>query len=477
MWMQGIRSAAQSAVGDGWQRVGRANADSAKDRRRHRRGHRPVTVDRYELGLAIAGLVALLAAWLPAYTDDRPMSLPVVLLGLGVVTFALPLGFVDPDVFGNLEIVERVTEFAVIIALMGAALKIDQPFGWRSWAPTWRALLIGMPVTIAATALLGVIVGGLTAVTAFLLGAVIAPTDPVLASDVQVGEPTVEQDADDAPESETERDGDGDGDEDDVRLTLTSEGGLNDALAFPFVYAAIRIADKGGSPSAWLAEWLAWDLVGRIVIGVAVGWLVGRLLGIVTFRPPGRLSPLAEIPQGFVVVAATLIAYGATEVVGGYGFLAVFVSGIVLRNAERDHGFHSEMHGFAGQLENLITVGLLLLLGGTLVTGSLDALTWPGAIVAVLVVVVVRPIAGWSSFVGSDIAGGERWAIAFFGIRGFGSVYYLAYALGHTQFEGAKELVAIVILTLVISIVVHGIAATPVMRALDRKQQDPAVTG
>jgi len=429
-----------------------------------------MTVDRYELALAIGGVVALLAAWLPAYTDKRPISLPVVVLGLGAALFALPLGFIQPNILDHLSVVERVTEFAVIIALMGAALKIDRPFGWRSWAPTWRALLISMPITIAITALLGATIGGLAAVTSLLLGAVIAPTDPVLASDVQVGEPTVEQGSADSGDDgdDTENDAGPVQEEDDVRLTLTSEGGLNDALAFPFVYAAIRVADNGWAPSAWLGEWLAWDLVGRIAIGIAVGWCVGRVLGVVAFRPPGRMSPLSEIPQGFVVVAATLLAYGATEVAGGYGFLAVFVAGIVLRDSERDHGFHTDLHGFAEQLESLVTVGLLLVLGGTLVTGSLDALTWTGALVAAAVVFVVRPVAGYTSMIGSDVVGRERWAIAFFGIRGFGSIYYLAYALGQASFDGTPQLVSIVTLTLVISIVVHGVTATPAMRLLDR---------
>lgn len=425
-----------------------------------------MTVDKYELALAIAGLVALVAAWIPAYTESRPISLPVILLGLGAVCFALPLGLTFPDPLENLSEVERITEFAVILALMGAALKIDRPFGWRSWAPTWRALFISMPITIAATAVLGAAIGGLAGVSALLLGAVIAPTDPVLASDVQVGEPTVvAPDADDAARAES---GTRHHDEDDVRLTLTSEGGLNDALAFPFVYAAIRIADDGWAPSAWLSTWLAWDLVGRIVIGIAVGWCVGRLLGVVAFRPPGRLNPLADVPQGFVVVAATLLAYGATELVGGYGFLAVFVAGVGLRGAERSHEFHADLHGFAEQLENLLSVGLLLLLGGSLVSGSLDGISWPGFAVAVLLVAVVRPLAGYASMLRSPVVGRERWAIAFFGIRGFGSVYYLAYALGHGSFTGARELVAIVVVTMAISIVVHGVSATPVMRSLDR---------
>jgi NhaP-type Na+/H+ or K+/H+ antiporter len=314
---------------------------------------------------------------------------------------------------------------------------------------------IAMPITVAAAALLGATVAGLPLISALLLGAVVAPTDPVLASHVQVGEPTI--DADLAPESEEQ-----------VRFALTSEGGLNDALAFPFVYLAIRAAGTGVSFDGWLVEWAAWDLVGRTAIGLAVGWLIGRLLGVVSFRPPGRLSALAETTQGFVAVAATLLAYGVAEVLQGYGFLAVFVAAVGLRSAEPQHHFHAAMHGFIEQTENLLVVALLLLFGGALISGVLEDLTWRGAIVAVLLVFVVRPLSGQLSLLGTNLTHPERWAVSFFGIRGFGSVYYLAYAVRTADFPAGGELWATVALAMLISIVAHGISATPAMHAVDR---------
>jgi NhaP-type Na+/H+ or K+/H+ antiporter len=414
-----------------------------------------MTFDTYEVALTVGGAAALLAAWLPAYTSRRPLSLPFILVVVGALFFLLPFGLPAPDPVGHLDITEHATEFVVIVALMGAGLKIDRPFSWRTWGSTWRMLGIAMPITIALTAILGVAVGGLAATSALLLGSVLAPTDPVLASDVQVGEPSLGERAN--PEAE-----------DDVRFTLTSEGGLNDALAFPFVYAAIAIAENGWAPTNWALTWVAWDLVARIAIALVVGWVVGRLLGVVAFRPPGRLSALAETPQGFVAIAATLLAYGATELLQGYGFLAVFVAAVVLRGTERTHEFHADLLGFAEQLENLLVVGLLFLFGGALVSGIFDALTWQGALVAVLVVFVVRPVSGLIALARSKLAPAERVAISFFGIRGFGSVYYLAYALAAAAFVGADELWAIVALTMVVSIAVHGISATPAMAMVDR---------
>ena len=414
-----------------------------------------MTLDRYELVLGLAGLAALLAAWLPAYTARRPLSLPALLVAFGALLFVLPLGLGEPDVRDHRAIIERVTEFGVIVALMGAGLKIDRPFNWRTWSTTWRMLAVVMPLTIALTTLFGAVVAGLPLVSALLLGAVLAPTDPVLASDVQVGEPTLGGEF--APHAENV-----------VRFTLTSEGGLNDALAFPFVYGAIRVAEDGWAPANWFAVWLSWDLLGRIAIGLVVGWLVGRLLGVVSFRPPGRLSALAETPQGFVAVAATLLAYGATEMLHGYGFLAVFVTAVALRRAEPRHEFHADLHGFIEQTENLLVVGLLLLFGGALVSGILAGVTWQGVVVALLLVFVVRPVSGHIGLVGAGLAPRDRWAIAFFGIRGFGSIYYLAYALGHASFDGAPLVWSIVALAMVISIAVHGVTATPAMRVVDR---------
>lgn len=414
-----------------------------------------IDIDNYELALALVGLVALVAAWIPAYTARRPLSLPVVLLGFGAVIFALPFDLPRPDPAANLELVERLTEIGVTVALMGAGLKIDRPFSWRTWAPTWRMLAIAMPITIALGATLGAAMAGFGAASALLLGAVLAPTDPVLASDVQVGEPELDEEP--TPNAE-----------EDVRFTLTSEGGLNDALAFPFVYLAIHVARDGWDPSAWVVEWIGWDLVARIAIALAVGWLVGRLLGVISFHPLGPLRALADTPQGFVAVGATLLAYGATELLHGYGFLAVFVAAVMLRGSERNHEFQTELHAFIEQTENLLVVGLLLLFGGSLVSGVLDGISWTVVLIALLMVLVVRPLSGGIALIGSPLTRTERFAISFFGIRGFGSIYYLAYALSEARFPQADTLWAIVAVTLVVSIATHGVTATPMMRIVDR---------
>jgi NhaP-type Na+/H+ or K+/H+ antiporter len=146
-------------------------------------------LESYDLVLIALGFAVLAATVLPHLFSDKPLSLPMVLLAFGFVVFALPLGLEPPDPLEQGESTERLTELGVIIALMGAGLKLDRPPGWRAWRSTWLLLAITMPLTIAAAAVLGWWVAGFVPATAMLLGAVIAPTDPVLATEVQVGSP------------------------------------------------------------------------------------------------------------------------------------------------------------------------------------------------------------------------------------------------------------------------------------------------
>ncbi|WFE39568.1 cation:proton antiporter [Micromonospora sp. WMMD998] len=403
-----------------------------------------------DVGFALLGVGALLAGILPRMLEKRPLSMPIAFLGLGMLVFALPTGLPTPDPLRWSELTTHLTEIGVTVALMGAGLKIDRPLSWARWSSTWRLLAIAMPLCIAAVALLGWWWAGLVPAAALLLGAALAPTDPVLASDVQVGEPT---DAEDS--------------EDEVRFALTSEAGLNDGLAFPFVYAAIAIASTSLAPSDWFGEWLAVDVVYKIAAGVGGGLLVGWLLGKLFFRAPSTLR-LARHSEGFLALAATFLAYGLVEVIGGYGFLAVFVAARAIRSAERTHEFHSVLHDFAEQVERLLTVLLLLLFGGAVISGLLAPLTWPAALVGLALVLVIRPLVGWLSLRGAPGRASEHWVISLFGIRGVGSFYYLAYATTKADFPQARLLWATVGLVVVVSVVVHGIAATPIMQLLDR---------
>ncbi|WP_018658070.1 cation:proton antiporter [Actinomadura flavalba] len=412
-------------------------------------------MEALDLAFALAGGAAVCAAVLPGTVRRWPVSLPMLFLGGGVLLFLLPLGLPDPDPVAHRSALLHLTELCLIVSLMGAGLALNRPFGRRAWSTTGRLLIIVLPLTTLAVA---AVAGGLLGwppAAALLLGAVLSPTDPVLASDVQVGEPADDEEHDD----------------DEVRFGLTSEAGLNDGLAFPFVYAAVALGLGGaGWSGGWLGEWLLKDVLYACAVGVLVGVVVGRLLGRMFFRserPSARR--LAERSEGFVALAATLLAYGVAEVAHGYGFIAVFTAGCAIRSVERSHGYHGVLHGFIEQTERLLTVWLLLLVGGFAAVGGLAALSWRGALVGVLLVLVFRPVIGWLALRGGSVEPRERRAVAFFGIRGIGSLFYLAYALGETGFGvPAEELWAIVTFTVMLSVCVHGVTSTPALAYLDR---------
>jgi NhaP-type Na+/H+ or K+/H+ antiporter len=220
-----------------------------------------------------------------------------------------------------------------------------------------------------------------------------------------------------------------------VRFTLTAEAGLNDGLAFPFVNLAVAIAAHGSLPGPWLLEWAAVDVAWKLGAGIAVGWAVGQALGWLTFRVPNRAG-LSRTGEGFVAIGVTFLAYGLAELAHGYGFLAVFVAALAIRTAERQHDYHERLHDFADQSERLLMMVLLVLFGGALAGGLLAPLTWAGAGAALLFLFVVRPAAGLVALVGAGQPMAERATIAFFGIRGLGSFYYLGLRAERGAFRG-----------------------------------------
>ena len=409
----------------------------------------------------VLGAGLLLGAVAARLLRERALSTPIVVLLVGAAV-GIPLRESQPvSPVINTEIAERLTEVCVIVALMGVGLAIDRPLSWRGWCSTRRLLLLAMPLCIAGVALLGLGLMGLAPAGALLLGAALAPTDPVLASDVQVGGPATDEDGDDQVVEE--------GDE--VRFALTSEAGLNDGLAFPFVYAAIFLASLG-SVGEWGLGWLAWELVGKVAIGVVVGWAVGKGLSRLAFRARLLSLRLAEGGEPLLALAVTFAVYGLVEVVGGYGFIAVFVCALGLRSTERGHGFHAEAHRFMEQLEHILTFVVLLLLGAALTSGLLADLTWQGAVVGALLVLVIRPLSGWLSLLGAvGMHRRERWVTSFFGVRGIGSLYYVAYAVSETGFDDARVIWSTVTFTVVLSVMLHGITATPAMAWLERHRE------
>ena len=415
-----------------------------------------MAIELYTVGLVVIGVVLLGVGVLPRFVADRAVSLPIFFVGFGVVVFSLPFAPFVPDPLEQGTVTERLAELGVIVALMALGLKLDRRPGLGEWAVTWRLLAITMPLSIAGAAVLGWSIG-LLVPTAMLLGAVIAPTDPVLASEVQVGDPG---------EGLTDEHDRSENDEKEVHFALSSEAGLNDGLAFPFTNLAIALALSGLAPENWLGEWLLVDVVYEIAAGVLAGVTLGWVLARIIFITVPQ-TQLAQSVRGIEALAGTLFIYGLTELAGGYGFIAVFVAATMVRNYERTHEYNQSLHDVTELAEQAMMALIMVLFGGALVGGLLAPLTLEAALVALAILFVVRPIAGIAGLLGFDRDWGERATIAFFGVRGIGSFYYLAYALNAGVFPDADLLWATVGLVVLVSVVLHGITATPVISRLE----------
>jgi len=414
----------------------------------------------YAIGLLFAGLVLFAAIWILSSHRRRSFSPAAVYLLLGALASGglhlLGIDLLDP--IEQSHLIERLAEFAVIVALFGAGLRIDRRLGWTRWRSTVLLIVFVMPLTIGAVTLFASAFMGLSLGAAIVLGACLAPTDPVLARDIQVGPP-------------------GEGDRTESHFALTSEAGFNDGLAFPFVFLGVFVAAEGGT--AWFAEWLAADVIYAIAAGLAIGALGGQAIGRGAdwFREHGWLRPAFD---GWVAMAAVLVLYGMTEVLGGYGFLAAFVGGLSFRRYEWDHEAHDRVHRGADFLENVTELGMVLLLGSTVTIVGLASPGFAGWLLVPVLLILIRPLAVLASFVGSKVQVKERLLIGWFGIRGIGSFYYAAVAINAGVLStGEIELIYWTVIACVgVSILIHGFTAGPAMartgKASDGSIEDDA---
>lgn len=406
----------------------------------------------------MAGLALLGTFLLPGLLRNRLLTLPIIYIGFGYLVFSLPLELplLNPeDAVFDRQLMEYITEFIVIVSLAGTGLKMKRMPGWKTWSSGIYLLAVAMPLTIAAVAGLGWWWLGLAPATAILLGAVLAPTDPVLAAQVQVGPP------------------EDDSAEDEVRFGLTLEAGLNDGLAFPFVYLAIALVGATNVSEA-LFTWAWWDFGYRIAVGTLMGWLMGLGLSWLFYYYLSKVSKHeeTEVEEGFFVLAAVLLTYAITEMVEGYGFLAVFVAAVTSGLQSRSKvESQQESYEAIDRVEQAVLGIFLLAFGGILATGGLADLTWEGAALGLLLLLVIRPLSGMLAFLPSKLPTWEKLAISYFGIRGVGSLYYLAYAHNSEYFPEIDMIWSVVNFTMLVSVLLHGLSVLPILNWVDRKRE------
>ena len=393
-------------------------------------------LSRMHVAFAAVGAAIFIANLVPHVLFRRSASSAGILMILGLASFAFLPGTprtLDPT--ESPRIWELTSEAAVIVVLFATGLRIDQIRDWRRWRPTVHLLLIAMPLTILALAVLGWALAGMTLAGAVLLGAVLSPTDPVLAGDVQGGPPL-------------------EGREHPVRFTLTAEAGLNDGLAFPFVHLGLILATTGAGKDGWLMDWALRDVLYRISVGAALGAAVGWLLGRALFSSWSS-SAIERSGPGVLALGAVLLCYGLVELAEGYGFIGAFTAGLVCRRVKADHHFHKRLHAFSEAVEHSLTAILLVLLGSVL-PSLWPVLDWRHSLIGFGLILVIRPLVGWLSLIGSGLSSGDRLIVGFFGVRGIGSIYYMGYATGHIDFVNGNQLWALVAFTIFASAILHG---------------------
>lgn len=406
----------------------------------------------WPIGLAFCGLALFAAVGALSHQHERAFSASLVYLALGLVA-GLAIDLLDLRWIGpirNSGAVEHLAEFAVIVALFGAGLKLDRPLRWREWSGVSRLLIVAMPLTIAGVTLFGYSVIGLSLGGAIILGAVLAPTDPVLAGDVGVGPP-------------------GEGQEHEPNFALTGEAGLNDGLAFPFLFLGLFIA---GPDVGWFGTWLLADVVYAITVGVLLGATVGYGLAALAVRLRDRelLSPAFD---AWLAIPSVLLIYGLTETAGAYGFIAAFAGGLAFRRYERTHEYNRRVHDGAEMTEKVLELVVILALGSMLSIRGLGEPGLAGWLLIPVLLLLIRPAAVAISLAGSNLPRSERLFVGWFGVRGIGSLYYVAVASSAGVLSSTE--ISIVtwtaIATVVVSIVVHGMTAAPLSQRLLPEQR------
>lgn len=404
-----------------------------------------------------------------------PVSTAMLYLLVGCALGPLGLALMAPNPYQYAAVLERVTEVALLISLFSVGLKLGLSLSHPAWHLPLRLALGSMLLTVGGIAAVAYYALNLPLGAAILLGGILAPTDPVLAGDVQVSEPA---------------------DRDHLRFSLSGEGGLNDAAAYPFVMLGLGLLglhELGTGGWRWLVLDVGWAMAGGVLIGSALGALIGRWVVRLRIHHQEALG-LDE----FLSLGLVALAYGAAQLVHASGFLAVFAAGMALQRVQsnphasavprvgpaglQDQQAHNAIashpklasaymmqavRGFNNQLERVVELAIVLMIGALLYYAPFQRdMLW----FLPLLFLLLRPLAVWVGLLGAPVTASQRLLISWFGIRGIGSVYYMVFAINHGLPAAlAEPIVSTTLATVAVSIVLHGISVTPLMQRYARQ--------
>nr|WKF61560.1 K(+)/H(+) antiporter NhaP2 [Paraburkholderia busanensis] len=424
------------------------------------------------LWFLIVGAVLVFMGLAATTLRRLPVSAAMFYLLTGYLLGAPGIGLLHLDMVEDARLLRIITEVALLVSLFAIGLRLRLGVFERLWTVPLRLGFLAMLATIPLLTLFGVYVLRLDWGPALLLAAILAPTDPVLAHDVQVHDP---------------------GDHDLLRFALSGEGGLNDGIALPFALLGLAVC---AAPRGHAASLLSVDLAGSIVWGVAGAIAIGGLLGwatthAVTWLRTRHAQALGL--EGFFALGLIELSFGAAQLAHTYGFLAVFAAGVAMRRVEhrasggvsarkaigtldpedvdataahpsKAHAYMTEsVLGFTIELERIAEVAVMAMVGNVLANLQVPLFTWQTVALTVALFVVVRPASVELSLLGSNATHTQRRLMSWFGIRGIGSFYYLAYALENGPAADVTPLVPLTLAVIAASVVIHGVSATPLM--------------
>lgn len=408
--------------------------------------------------LLVGGLLLVMGLTTTAL-KRAPVTTAIIYLAVGLLVGPSGLNAFHFNPLKQSALLEVLTEIAVLISLFSAGIKMPAPFSLNRWRAPILLATVSMTVTVALVAAFSYFVLGLPWGAGVLLGAIVAPTDPVLATDVQIRHP---------------------GDRDQLRFTLTSEAGMNDGSAFPFVLLGLGLLglhELGDGGWRWIMVDVMWATVGGIALGVIAGHGLARL----SWKLRGG-SHQHELLDDFLGLGLIGVVYGLAVAVSAWGFLAVFFAAVALRQTELKLATaeqttpHTHIPRamvsqgsliFKEHLERLSELCLILLVGGTLFWSSWS---WSAVGLALFLFLIARPASVVVGLMGTDIPWRVRGMAGWFGVRGIGSLYYLMYALQHgLPEELGLQLIQLTLIVVALSILLHGISVKPAMRHFWKK--------
>lgn len=427
--------------------------------------------------LLVGGLL-LFMALTTARLKNLPITSAIIYLGVGMVVGPTMLNVFHFNPLKQSALLEVLTEVAVLISLFSAGVKMPAPINFKRWRTPVLLATVSMTASVALVAAFSYYVFDLPLGACILLGAIVAPTDPVLATDVQTRHP---------------------GDHDQLRFTLTCEAGMNDGSAFPFVMLGMGLLGLHEIGETGL-RWVLFDVLWATLAGIAVGVLAGVLLARLIWKIRGKQQS-REMMDDFLGLGLIGVVYGLCVLIDAWGFLAVFFTAVALHQTELKLASAANSASkspetlaatpasalpdtpvaeplplisegslvFKEHLERLSEVLLILLVGGML---FVDSWSWTAVGFASFLFVVVRPLSVFLGMLGSGASWRMRGLVSWFGVRGIGSLYYLMYVIQHGLPEPlALQFIQLTLIVVTLSILAHGASVKPLMNLFWRRSR------